>query len=333
MLVLFLGSCEVVQFIFGSVFPETTTLQTGEADMSGAITSNDGGSYKLRVVETGAFSYVVLVGSPGSSNIATAYIFDLSLGQKKKLTGLLPSGAVFQGSGVMYDGLNDLIAIGNVELVPSDLSLSTELPSGLIISGGGSGGVDGFYNSDTAFNIVSLGIPQGTSNLESGAYNSTWNGLARTPGAYPPTLSSTTNGYSLSGVFDDGNPAGNVILAITQGSNNNGNTSGTTYFVTIPKSGFGASPDGAGLLDTAPQRDNLQANSLGFAQGHIMGWDTVTHSFVRIDPVTMATTASFYAPANSNKSDNRRFAYLNGGGSFYEWDPNTRVITEYTAWW
>jgi hypothetical protein len=327
-LVLSLGSCEVAQFLLGTVFPPTTTLQRGEADLSGAIASGDAGSFSLKVVDAGKVSYLVLLGTPGSTNVATAYIYSLGLDQKKTLTGKLPSGTVFSGSGVMYDRLNDLIAIGNAELSPSDLAVAAELPSGLSINRSGSAGVDGFSDTDTPLNIVSFGIPQGTSNLMSGAYDTSWTGITRTAGAFPPGLSSTTDGYSLSGVFDDGDPTGNVILAIQRE-----NSSVTTYFVTIPKNGFGTDPAGAGLLDSAPHRDDLQANTLGFAQGAFTGFDTVARSFVRVDPVTMATKESFLEPFSTNNVSKLSFAYPVAGGSYYVWDPDTRLITEFAAWW
>ncbi len=82
LLVLFLGACDVLQFMFGSIFPSTVTLAKAQADLSGKITPADGDSYNLRVVESGGYGYVVLVGSPGGSNASTAYIYDLSLNPK-----------------------------------------------------------------------------------------------------------------------------------------------------------------------------------------------------------------------------------------------------------
>ena len=328
-MVLSLAACDAAVFVLDSVFPATTTLQSGRADLSGVIGSGEGDSFKLRVVEGATKTWVVLMSTGGSgTGGARAYIYDTSLTLLKSLTGKLSNGVVFDGSGVMYDGINDLVMIGNVELEPADLSVSsTQPPSGFTLPGvGGNAGVDGFFSRTDGYNVTDIGIEQGTSNLDSTVYNGTWNSLAR-PASYPPTLSSASGGYTLQAVLDDGRSMGTVYLAISKQDNEV-----TLYFVNLAKTAF-SSLGGADTLDSAPHRDNLQFKSLGFAQGCITGLDSVTNSFVRIDPETMATKGSFYSPSGPGNSSSIRYAYRTDGGSFYSWDPNTRVITELTAWW
>ncbi len=317
LLVLFLGACDVLQFMFGSIFPSTVTLAKAQADLSGKITPADGDSYNLRVVESGGYGYVVLVGSPGGSNASTAYIYDLSLNPKLTIAA--------QGNGVMVDGFTNEIVVGNKALMPADLSLAATQPTAsAIIYNNGHGGIDGFYNSTGLVGVANISVTGTTATLNFSNYTSSWAVITYpTP---PSNLSITTGGYVLDSVLDDGNPVGNVILVLSNGT--------TSSFVSIPKAGFNtAAPAGTGLLDTAPHRDGLATNSSGFAEGSLFAWDEAAQSFVRLDPATMSTTASFYAPADPKSMEHIRFAYRLSGGSFYEYDPKTRVITEYASWW
>jgi len=327
LLVLLLGSCSVFQFIFGSIFPATATLQKGQADLSGSITASDGNSYDLKVVDAGGSICVVLVGTPGGASTSTAFVYDSGLTLKRTLTGLT-------GNGVMFDGFTNQILVGGVELNPSDFSMAaTQPPAGFAFYGGsGNGGIDGFFSSTGLGNVGGLSIALGSSGLYSEYFNATWNSAAHTaPPTYPPVLSATITNVALDAILDDGNPAGNVVLALSPPNSNSNNSTVTTYFLTLSKASFVSSaPAQAGLLDTAPHRDGLETNTFGFAQGSIVAWDKSAASWVRIDPVTMATTASFYSAADPSHF---RFAFPVSGGTFYQFDPTSRVITEYAAWW
>jgi hypothetical protein len=143
------------------------------------------------------------------------------------------------------------------------------------------------------------------------------------------TLSASMSNLSINAVFDDGNPAGNVILVISQSGSTN-NDSVTGYFVTIPKTAFTAGPFPMTPLDSAPHRDNLSKESFGFANGSVFAYDTKSSSYIRINPADASIQSSFYS---GSKNQQPRVAYRVSGGSFYSFDTNTRILTKYTAWW
>jgi hypothetical protein len=317
-LALCLGSCNVLQFIFGSVFPSTTTLLQSRADLSAKIASGGGGSYNLHVLESQGFGYVVLdsgtIGAP-------IYIFDLSLNLKKVLTGLASSGAI-------VDGFTGDIVIGDVAMNPADLSAAaTQPPAGFGTGSQGSAGSDGFFTGPGGFNVSNLYIGSGASTLSFSIFTAAWAGTPVSPG---PALSAVQSLMTLSATLDDGNTADDIILAVTL---LNGAQLPSTYFLQMPRSDFTAAPGGAGVLDTSPHRDGLLSNTIGYSGGELVAWDTATQSFVRMDPVTLKTMASFYAPADKNSMAKLRYAYRAGGGGFYAYDPDGRVITGYSTWW
>jgi hypothetical protein len=312
-----LGSCGVLQFIFGSLFPSTVTLLQARADLSAQI-GKQGYSYNLRVVESGTYGYVVLDANVGSP--APVYIMDLNLNLKKTLTGLTDVG-------VMVDGFTGDIVIGNQVLNPSDLTLVSTLATATV-GYQGQEGADGFFFAAGGWNVGNLYISTGSSALSFSNFSAAWATTTASPG---PALSAVQNNLMLSGVFDDGNPADNIILAVTL---SNSAAIPTTYFLSMPRSDFNATtPAGAGILDISLHRDGLLTNSVGYANGKLLAWDTASQSYVAMDPATLATTASFYAPADKSNMGRLRFAYRAGGGSFYTFDQSTGVVTRYSAWW
>lgn len=317
-----LGSCQVLEFIFSSVFPSTVTLAKAQASLSGDIGPNETDSFSLRLIEAGIYGYVVVVGARSSGPVA--FIYDLDLNLKKTVTG-------FTGSGVMFDTLNGLLMVGNHELNLTDLSdAATQPPTGAQINSARNSGVDGFYSG--TYNVANITLDPGTSSLYEEAYNATWNSLAHpAPPTYPPVLSTSITNTQLEAILDDGAGAGNIILVISQGANNGGSSSATCYLLSIAKTGFGTgSPAFAGLLDSAVHRDKLGRESFGFSQGSVFAYDESSSSFVRMDPTTAGTQASFYSPADYS---NTRFVYRIAGGSFYGYDTKARVLTKYTSWW
>ena len=150
--------------------------------------------------------------------------------------------------------------------------------------------------------------------------------------ASPVALSATLTGLYISAVLeDDSRTADPVILAINSLS---GAQDGTTYFVRMLRNYFSsAAPGGAGLLDTAKHKDGLLDNTFGYSNGKIFAWDSVSQSYVSMDPATLAVTGSFYAPGDKSSMGRLRFGYRAGGGSFYTYDPDTGIVTEYSSWW
>lgn len=317
--VLLLGSCNVLQFVFGSVFPSTMTLIKAQADLSGKIPANNNGSINLRVVETGGYGYVAVTGSiSGSGNFA--YIYDLDLNLKMSLEGATAP----QGTGVMVDATG-LIAFGS-ELLHPDLSPAGPNPS-TTVNAQGSSGIDGFvYNTQNYTGI----FPSSTSSnqLTYSSYAKLWTLGSYTGGIQ--TLSAGSFGLQVNAVFDDG--AGNVIMVISQGSSggNNNNDTVNAHFVTVPESAFtGTFPTNA--YDSAPQRDNLVAESFGFADGSIFAYDNKASSLVRINPADLSTKNSL--ALNNNNISQIRYAYRLSGGTYYTFDSNSRILTKYVAWW
>jgi hypothetical protein len=315
--VLSLGSCQVLEFIFGSVFPSTTVLIKAQADLSGRIpdSSNSSVPIKVRVVESGVYGYVVVTASLASTG-NTAFFYDLNLNPKTTFTGLA-------GTGVMVDS-NGFIALGSQLLNPADLSAAGSITNGAFLSSAGSSGVDGFVATFAGMTTQVVNFSTGAGALTYWTYVVAWPppGTSTTT----PVLSSSISNLQLYAVLDDGNPSGNVIL-VAGPSNNGGNDTTTSSFMTISKPGFALPP---GILDSSPHRDNLEIESFGFAQGSILAYDKSSSSFVRIDPASGAIQSSFYSGTDPSQA---RYAYRISGGSFYGFDTKTRVLTKYAAWW
>jgi hypothetical protein len=316
-----LGSCNVLQFIFGSVFPTTLTLIQSRVDLSSKITADYRSSYVLRVVEAGAYGYVVLTPTGSSGALFPIFFMDLDLNLKKTLTGATSGG-------VALDGFTGDIVVGNQVLNPSDLTLVATMPYDSYRAQG-TQGPDGFYSPTPGRNVANVSMSYGGNTLGFDNFDASWNRTTASPG---PALSSTQKNLFVSAVLeDDSRPADPVILAVNPG----GVPYPTTYFVSVHRDYFDTSSyaGAAGLLDSAPHRDNLLANTIGLSSGRIIGWDFSLQSFVSLDPATLETTGSFYAPGNRDSSTQIRYAYRVSGGSFYSFDPQTCVVTEYKAWW
>ncbi len=310
--ILSLGSCEFLGFIFSSVFPATAALVKGQADLSGQIPAGAGQYFSLRVVEAGGYGYVVLIGTPPATDIATAYIYDLDLNLKSTQTNLFP------GSGVMADA-SGYIVLGSRQLNPADLSLVTTLSQ--TVTTPGSQGEDGFVASSN--NILNFSM-NGTI-LSYAGYNAGWTLALAVPTQNP--ISSAYPSPGISAVFDDGNPTGNAVFVMRSSTTPTDNPQ--LWFVTLPKSVFGSTYP-AGIMDSSPSRNNLETETLGYAQGSIFAYDTSSSSFVKIDPSTGATQARLISSVDPK---NTRFAYAGTGGSFYAFDTDTRVLTKYASWW
>jgi hypothetical protein len=311
--VFLLGSCQVLEFIFGSVFPSTAVLIKAQADLSGQIPANNN-SATVRVVESGGFGYVVVVTSLASTG-TTAFFYDLDLNPKTTLTGLT-------GNGVMVDSAG-FIVVGAQKLNAADLSSAGTLGV-FVVSSHSPCGVDGFVETSANPMVANIMINGGTSILNYTPYASNWTG---TGAITPPTLSTTMTNLLLNAVMDDGAAAGNAIL-VTSPPGSGGTA--TCYFIVTSKNNFPGSTIPAGIMDTAAHRDNLETETLGFAQGSIFAYDKAASSFVRIDPATASTQASFSSSQDPSQS---RFAYRISGGFFYGFDTKTRVLTKYSAWW
>ncbi len=308
--VLSLGSCQVLEFVFGSIFPSTTTLIKAQANLSSQIPAANASTFTIRVLETGGFGYVVVVGTLPDTGI-TAFLYDLNLNPKATYTGL-------SGPGVMVDA-SGLIIVGSHKLNPDLSPAGTGSISPVSLGSSGSGGVDGFVSSGININ----GVATSGATLNRSAYDATWAQLAL-PAA--SVISATQSSLQVNAVLDDGSLS--VILVISPTGGNNNKVTG--YFLTAAKSNFTAAGVLTGLLDVSPHRDNLDRESFGFAQGSIFAYDVDSSSFLRIDPATAATQASF---SSGTDPDSTRFAYRVSGGSFYGFDTKTRALTMYTAWW
>jgi hypothetical protein len=148
---------------------------------------------------------------------------------------------------------------------------------------------------------------------------------ASMPASSSTTISTSLTNLQVTAVLDDGVAGGNVIVVINQQNNDN---SATCYFLQTAKVNFTTAISLS--MDTAPRRDSLDKNSLGYAQGSLFAYDTSSSSFVRIDPTTGGIQGSFFVGSDPSET---RFAYRAGGGSFYGFDTKSRVLTKYTAWW
>ncbi len=315
--VLLLGSCNVLQFIFGSVFPATLALVKAQTDLSKLIPANNNGSTYLRLAEVGGHSYVIITGSPSPSKYF-AYFYDSDLNLTKSLTG----ASAPLGTGVMVDA-SSLIAVGNKLFNTADLSLATAIPATVYAQG--NSGTDGFVYSGSNYIGIIISSPPATNTLTYSFLAGDWSSGSQTT----KTLSANTFGLQLNAVFDDG--AGNVIMVISQGSSGgNNNDTVNAHFVTVPKSAFtGTFPTNP--YDSAPQRDNLVSESFGFANGSIFAYDSKASSLVRINPADASTQNSL--PLGSNNKGQVKYAYSLSGGTFYTFDTDARILTKYVAWW
>jgi hypothetical protein len=308
------GSCSVLSYIFGSVFPATAMLAKAQADLSGIIPAGQGYSYHVRVAESGGYGYVVVIGNQSSGSVAFIYDLDLNLLKTTPVTG----------NGVAVDTAGN-IAIGSQLLTPGTLAQSSVSLNGISINSintnsGDAGGVDGFINSSSV--VVNLSYNGGSSILGGTActVTSTWNPSSITS----TTLSTTIFNLQVSALLDDGVPADNLIAVLrTPGGNNNNSI--TCYFVAVSKVTLSGGP-----IETSPSRTNLESTSFGFANGCIMAYDLSSASFVRINPANGSTQSSFYSATDPS---NTTFAYRVNGGSFYGFDQKSRILTKYGAWW
>jgi len=315
--VLALGSCQVLEFIFGSVFPATIGLAKAQADLSGTIDSNGAGSFQVRVVQSGSNGYVIVIGSPNGT-ATTAYVYDQDLSLKTTLTGLSSGGVLVDASGN--------IVISGTSYSPANLA--TVGPVGSNLYAYNSGGVDGLSGTAGA-QVVNFSITSGTT-LDYWTGNS-----ASTPwslsGPTSVTFSGGPSSLALDGVFDDGNASGNGIFVVSEPiSGGNNDSTAACYLLTIAKSAFPAGSVNGAILGTAPSLDNIEPECVGYAQGSLFLFDGKAQRFLKVDPVTGSVQKSFYSGSSMS---NTRLGYLPNGGYFYGFDTKTRVLTKYAAWW
>ena len=249
---------------------------------------------------------------PGS----VAFIYDLDLNFKQTLI-------LSQGDGAMVDALGRIV-VGNIVLNPDLTPNSTlpTLPAGTFLFSNNEAGVDGFVDTALTEQIAGFSISSGNT-LNYTTYPNTW--ASGSPSIV--TLSSSMSNLQVFGVFDD-SAAGKAVFIVGQ-SNNGGSNNATTYFFAAPKAtSFVVTTN---VLDLSPpSRSNLDTGTFGYAQGTIIAYDNGSGNFVRIDPTTGSTQASFYSGTDPS---NTRFAYRAGGGSFYGFDTKARVLTKYSTWW
>ncbi len=311
-----LGACQVLEVVFGSVFPATIGLAKAQADLSGTITSSDATAFHMRVVQSGGNGYVILIGNLASGIVA--YIYDLNLAAKGSFTALTTDGVMVDPGGA--------IILGSASVNPSTFASSAAVDT--LSSNSSTGGVDGFFDASLIPN-ANLYITNGTSILGYTTFAYPWV-VGGTP--HTVTLSASLSNLRIDSILDDGQPAGNVTLAISQ--ENSGNGSGSTatcYFVTTAKSNYAAGGAAmTNLLDSSPHLANIETGCIGFAQGSIMVYDGSAQRFLRVDPATGSTQRSFYAGADLSST---RIGYIVTGGFFYGFDTKTRVLTKYAAWW
>jgi hypothetical protein len=319
--VLLLGSCDVLQYIFGSVFPSTLTLVKAQADLSGMIDAAYSGSFNIRVVESGTYGYVVVSGSNPTTGVNSMFFYDLDLNLRLDLSGAQAPA----GTGVMAGANPGEIAAG-MAIYDSKLSPIGGNPGDVTLNSTSGAGNDGFVidNSGTNTNAVNISVTGNT--LTFTHYQPTWGFLD----PHNTVLSASLSALELDAVFDDGDPSGNVIFVVSQPGSSD---SGTRYFVSESKLAMSAGTVPANPLDTVPpppHRDNLRRDSLGFANGSIFGYDKSASSFVRINPVDASTQESL---SLGDSKDKVTYAYRLSGGSFYSFDTNTRILTELVPWW
>lgn len=313
--VLALGSCQVLEVIFSSVFPGTVGLAKAQADLSSQIDSSTGSAFRLRVVQSGSNGYVIVVGNPNGAG-SIAYIYDLDLTLKATLTSLT-------GDGVLVD-VGGFIVIGDHQYNPVTLAQGASISPLVVYSNSVDGGLDGFSVA-AANECYGFSFQSGTSTLGFNAATAAWAGTA----TIPPTFTSAPTDLSVDAVLDDGVAAGNVTLAVHE---TNGNNKGiaTTYFLTTAKTNYTGGTVPASLFSTSPHLDNITTGCIGFAQGSIIAYDGSAGRFLRIDPSNGNVQSTFYSGTDMS---NTRLGYLVGGGFFYGFNTRTRVLTKYAAWW
>jgi hypothetical protein len=322
-----LGSCSFFQFLLGSVFPSTVTLLKAQVDLSSRISSDDSHSFSIRIVASAGKDYVVLSGTTGVQGNVVMF-FDTDLNLVTRLTTLL-----IDHFAVFADSTGKVLA-GNTLFVPG-LASSSLMNTAKVLASNGVG-VDGFYAATAPPSDV---IFQSQGSSPSFTYQTFSDPLtaSQNPSAQiSVTLSATPNSnFEMRAVLDDGTPNGNaiVVMVAPNGSNNNSSSPGTSYFLTIPKTAF-TSPTttvAANLVDTAPHRDGLDPNSFGYADGHVIAYDTTIASFVLIDPAAPATVGkSFYSHVDPSEV---QFAYPVSSGFYYTYDPSSRALSKYVKWW
>ncbi len=314
--VLALGSCQVLEVIFSSVFPGTVGLAKAQADLSSQIDASTGSAFHLRVVQSGSNGYVIVVGNPNGTG-TIAYIYDLDLALKATLTNLT-------GDGVLVD-VNGFIVIGDHQYNPVTLAQGASISPLVVYSNSVDGGLDGFSVAG-ASECYSFSFQSGTSTLGFSAATAAWVGSA----TIPPTFTSAPTDLSVDAVLDDGTAAGNVTLAVHQSSSGNNKGIATSYFLTTAKANYTGGSVPPSLFSTSPHVDSIATGCIGFAQGSIIAYDGSAGRFERIDPATGSVQSTFYSGTDMT---NTRLGYLVGGGSFYGWNTRTRVLTKYAAWW
>ena len=300
--ILCLSSCQILEFISGSVFSPLVTLMKAQVDLSGQIQATDGGAFAIRVVESGGAGYVIVIGPQTGSSYSIAYCYDLDLNLKSTQTNLLG------GSGVMVDA-DGYIMLGSRQLNPADLSLNTTVAPEVTLTNPEQGGVDGFPGSGANFYDLTInGASYSTSH-----YNSTWT----TAGAAmaPIALSGNFSSLQIMGTFYDSSSGSLFLVAAPSGSS-------SAYFLPPTLA--------TDVLDASPHHDNIEAGTIGYSQGSIFAYDTGSSSMLRIDPSTGTTQNSFYLGSDPSTV---RFAYRISGGSFYGFNTKTRTLTKYTQWW
>ena len=318
-----LGSCQVFQFILGSVFPSTVTLLKGQANLSSAITASEAHSFRLRSINAGGTVYVVLSGTTAADGNIMMF-FDADLNSKLKVPFTLG-----QQLGVFADGSGQVVA-GN-KIFSQDLSTSSTFSSAVVSAGPGLG-VDGFLagNVSPVDVIINSAGPSLTLQYQTFTDPVTASQTLSTPVVVTLSANPSNSNLQILAVLDDGNPTGNVVVVMGTQRNNGNQPPGTSYFLTIAKTAFASGGVPTNLEDTAPHRDGLEPTSFGFEDGKIIAYDTASSGYVRIDPATADTVGSFYSHIDPQDV---LFSYPPSSGSFYTFDPNSRVLSKYSKWW
>ena len=259
-------------------------------------------------------------GYPSAVSPVTAkYFYDLDLKLKLSLSGATAP----TGTGVMADG-NGQIRVGGTLY---NSALLAPVIGGPVINGSFGSGTDGFnLYSPVGSNAANFTMTS-TSTLGFTHYNSDWT----TDDGHSYPLSAGTNSYQVDAVLDDGNPAGSVIFVVSQSQSGGNGDTATRWFVTITKTNMVNVTVPSYPLDSAPHRDNLTRESIGFADGSIFAYDSKENSLVRINPADASTKDSLSLGGKNNTQI--RYAYRVGGGEFYTFDTDSRILTKYVAWW
>jgi hypothetical protein len=319
-----LAACPVFQFLLGSVFPSTVTLLKAQVNLSSVITSDQADGFVIRVVRSAGKDYVCLSGVLGSQgNVMMFFDSDLNLLMTVP-TSFTEGFGVFADSSGQVVGGNTLFGPG---LAGSTLFTNIQvLPSATV-------GVDGFPVVDPTVTPSDVTIlSQGTSSTLSYQVFTDPLAVGQTLGGTTPVLLSAS-GVSLQvrAVLNDGSLSGNVFVVLAEPSSNDSSRPTKSYFLTIPKTSF-ITPNvvAPNLVDTAPHRDGLDPNSFGYADGHLIAYDTTIASYVLIDPSSGTTVGSFYSHVDPAQV---LFAYPASGGFFYTFDPDSIALSKYAKWW